>query len=87
MCKLGDLMRLVYHIDEGPQTRVKRILMTGYNHTRAGVIRREIRVKPNAPLREGEVVESQRRLVQPGSFQSRDDRAAESERHRTRIRT
>jgi outer membrane protein insertion porin family len=64
----GALMRLVYHIEEGPQTRVKRILITGYNHTRVGVIRREIRVKPDAPLREGEVVESQRRLYNLGVF-------------------
>jgi outer membrane protein insertion porin family len=64
----GALMRLVYHIEEGPQTRVRRILVTGYNHTRAGVIRREIRVKQNAPLREGEVVESQRRLYNLGVF-------------------
>jgi outer membrane protein assembly factor BamA len=64
----GPLMRLVYHIEEGPQTRVKRVLVTGYNHTRAGVIRREVRVKPDAPLREGEVVESQRRLYNLGVF-------------------
>jgi outer membrane protein insertion porin family len=64
----GALMRLSYHIDEGPQIRVKRILVTGYSHTRAGVIRREIRVKQNAPLREGEVVESQRRLYNLGVF-------------------
>jgi outer membrane protein insertion porin family len=64
----GALMRLSYHIDEGPQIHVKRILVTGYNHTRAGVIRREIRVKQNAPLREGEVVESQRRLYNLGVF-------------------
>jgi outer membrane protein assembly factor BamA len=32
------------------------------------VIRREIRVKPNAPLREGDVVESQRRLYNLGIF-------------------
>jgi len=64
----GALMRLVYHIEEGPQTRVRKILITGYNHTREGVIRREIRVKQNAPLREGEVVESQRRLYNLGVF-------------------
>jgi outer membrane protein insertion porin family len=64
----GTLMRLTYHIEEGPQTRVKRILMTGYNHTRAGVIRREIRVQRNEPLREGDVVESQRRLYNLGVF-------------------
>src|ERR1700687_891686 len=64
----GGFMRLVYRIEEGPQTRVRRILLTGYEHTRPGVIRREIRVKPEAPLREGEVVESQRRLYNLGVF-------------------
>jgi outer membrane protein insertion porin family len=64
----GDSVRLVYHIDEGPQTRVRRILVTGYEHTRPGVIRREIRVKQDAPLREGDVVESQRRLYNLGTF-------------------
>jgi outer membrane protein insertion porin family len=59
---------LVYQIEEGPQTRVRRILLTGYDHTRPGVIRREIRVQPQAPLREGEVVESQRRLYNLGVF-------------------
>jgi outer membrane protein assembly factor BamA len=61
-------VNLVYRIDEGPQIRVRRILLTGYDHTRPGVIRREIRVKPEAPLREGEVVESQRRLYNLGVF-------------------
>jgi outer membrane protein insertion porin family len=64
----ADPVKLVYRIDEGPQTRVRKILITGYAHTRAGVIRREIRVKPNAPLREGDVVESQRRLYNLGTF-------------------
>ncbi len=61
-------MKLVYHLEEGPQTRVRRILITGYNHTRAGVIRREIQMKPDAPLRQGEEVESQRRLYNLGVF-------------------
>jgi len=64
----GDFMRVVYRIEEGPQTRVRRILLTGYEHTRAKVIRREIRMKSEAPLREGEVVESQRRLYNLGVF-------------------
>src|SRR5580693_8121305 len=54
-------VRLVYHITEGPQTRVTRILLSGYTRTRTKVIQREIRVKPGAPLRQGDVVESQRR--------------------------
>ncbi|MHB8501209.1 MAG: BamA/OMP85 family outer membrane protein [Candidatus Acidiferrales bacterium] len=61
-------VRLVYHITEGPQTRVRRILLTGYVHTRTGVIRREIQVKPGEPLREGDVVDSQRRLYKLGIF-------------------
>lgn len=61
-------VRLVYRIVEGPQTRVRRILLTGYVHTRPKVIQREIRIKPGAPLREGDVVESQRRLYNLGIF-------------------
>ena len=61
-------VRLVYQITEGPQTRVRRILLTGYSRTRPGVIQREIRVKPGAPLREGDVVESQRHLYNLGIF-------------------
>jgi outer membrane protein insertion porin family len=61
-------VNLVYQIEEGPQTRVRRILLAGYDRTRPGVIRREIRVQPQAPLREGEVVESQRRLYNLGVF-------------------
>jgi outer membrane protein insertion porin family len=61
-------VNLVYRIEEGPQIRVRKILLTGYDHTRPGVIHREIRVKPEAPLREGEVVESQRRLYNLGVF-------------------
>jgi outer membrane protein assembly factor BamA len=61
-------VKLVYHITEGPQTRVRRILLSGYQRTRLGVIQREIRVKEGAPLREGDVVESQRRLYNLGIF-------------------
>lgn len=64
----GDLVRVVYQIEEGLQRRVKNVLLTGYAHTRPGVIRREVRVKPQEPLREGEVVESQRRLYNLGTF-------------------
>lgn len=61
-------VKLVYRIVEGPQTRVKRVFLTGYNHTRPKVIRRDVKVKPNAPLREGEVVESQQKLYNLGIF-------------------
>src|SRR5207245_884371 len=58
----ADAMRLVYRIQEGPQTRVRRVFISGYEHTRPGVIRREVHIKAQEPLREVDVVESQRRL-------------------------
>jgi outer membrane protein insertion porin family len=61
-------VQLVYHITEGPQTLVRRILLSGFKRTRTRVIQREIRVKPGAPLREGDVVDSQRRLYNLGVF-------------------
>src|SRR5215469_3639955 len=64
----ADEVRLVYHIQEGPQTRVRRVLISGYEHTRQGVIRREVRIKPQQPLRQSDVVESQRRLYNLGVF-------------------
>lgn len=64
----AEAVRLVYRIQEGPQTRVRRILIGGYRHTRPGVIHREVHIKVKEPLREGDVVESQRRLYNLGVF-------------------
>jgi len=64
----AEAVGLVYRIQEGPQTRVRRILLSGYVHTRPRVIQREIRIKANEPLREGDVVESQRHLYNLGVF-------------------
>jgi outer membrane protein assembly factor BamA len=61
-------VRLTYHIEEGPQTRVRRVLYSGYQHTRPFVLHREVQVKQNAPLRQGQVIESQRRLYNLGVF-------------------
>ena len=68
LAEQADAVRLVYHIQEGPQTRVRTILISGYEHTRPGLIRREVRIKPQEPLREGDVIESQRRLYNLGIF-------------------
>jgi len=64
----AEPMKLVYKIQEGAQIRVKRVFLTGYDHTRQRVIRREVKVKPGGPLREGEVVESQQKLYNLGIF-------------------
>ena len=64
----ADSVRLIYRIQEGPQIHVRRVLLTGYVHTRLSVIRREVQVKPSEPLREGQVVDTQRRLYNLGVF-------------------
>jgi outer membrane protein insertion porin family len=64
----AEPVQLVYKIEEGAQIRVRRVLLTGYVHTRRRVVRREVTVKPDAPLREGDVVESQQKLYNLGVF-------------------
>ena len=61
-------MRLTYHITEGPQVRVARVLLSGYEHTRPGVISREVGIRAGEPLSEGAVVETQRKLYNLGIF-------------------
>lgn len=64
----ANLVRLTYRIEEGRQVRVRRILYSGYKRTRLGVIRREVRLREGQPLRQGELVESQRELYNLGIF-------------------
>ena len=59
---------LTYHIEEGPPLRVASVLVDGYEHTRLGVIQREVQLQPGQPLSEGAVVETQRRLYDLGIF-------------------
>ncbi|MGB7846220.1 MAG: POTRA domain-containing protein [Candidatus Acidiferrum sp.] len=61
-------MRLIYKIHEGSQVIVRSVLLTGYNHTRPHVIHRVVKLQPNGPLREGDVVESQQKLYNLGIF-------------------
>ncbi len=61
-------VRLIYRITEGPQVGIARVLTGGYQHTRPGVIGREISFRAGEPLREGEVVDTQRRLYNLGIF-------------------
>jgi outer membrane protein insertion porin family len=59
---------LTYQIDEGPQVKVSGVFIGGYNKTRRGVIAREVKIKQGEPLREGDVIETQRRLYNLGIF-------------------
>ncbi len=61
-------VRLTYHIVESVRIEVTRVLITGYQFTRPGIISRQVKIKPNGPLRESDVVETQRRLYNLGVF-------------------
>jgi outer membrane protein insertion porin family len=61
-------VRLTYHITEGTRINVAKVLLTGYQYTRPGIIARQVTIQPEGPLREGDVVETQRRLYNLGVF-------------------
>jgi outer membrane protein insertion porin family len=61
-------VRLIYQITEGTQIDVSKVLLTGYQFTRPGIIAREVQIKEGGPLREGDVVETQRQLYNLGVF-------------------
>jgi len=64
----GPTVGLTYRITEGRQVLVARVLLSGYEHTRPGVISREVGIKAGEPLSEGAVVETQRKLYNLGVF-------------------
>jgi outer membrane protein insertion porin family len=67
----GDIpnsVGLVYHITEGGRIDVAKVLLTGYQFTRPGIIARQVQIEPDGPLREGDVVETQRRIYNLGVF-------------------
>jgi outer membrane protein assembly complex protein YaeT len=62
------LVNLTYRVTEGPQVRVGRVLLDGYENTRRERIAREVQVQPEGPLRQGDVIETQRKLYELGIF-------------------
>ncbi|MGC2333132.1 MAG: POTRA domain-containing protein [Candidatus Acidiferrales bacterium] len=61
-------MQLVYHITEGNRIDVAKVLLTGYQYTRPGIIARQVDIKPGGPLRESDVATTQRQLYNLGVF-------------------
>jgi outer membrane protein insertion porin family len=61
-----------FTIHEGEQFFVSQVFLSGLHYTRAGVARRELRVRPSAPLSQQEMLESQRRLYDLGLFNEVD---------------
>jgi outer membrane protein assembly complex protein YaeT len=60
--------RVMWTVQEGEQSRVDRVLITGNERTSASVIRRELRLQPGDPLSADGIADSQRRLSQLGLF-------------------
>lgn len=64
----SDGVDLVYTVTEGPQTIVDHVLVTGSTRTDPDLIRREITLRPGAPLGYDAIIESQQRLSALGLF-------------------
>jgi outer membrane protein insertion porin family len=61
-------MELTYHITEGSRIEVAKVLLTGYQYTRPGIIARQVVIKAGGPLRESDVATTQRQLYNLGVF-------------------
>jgi len=59
---------VVFQIDPAAQEKVRRVVVIGNEHTREGTIRRELVLRSGDPLRQSNVLESQRRLYDLGTF-------------------
>ena len=64
----NQVMNLTWAIREGPLTLVDHILISGNVHTSSELIRRELTLKPGAPLGDDAILESQQRLSALGLF-------------------
>jgi len=64
----GINLDVLWTIDEGEQTIVDQVLVTGNVRTSADLIRREIVLQPGKPLGDEAMMESQRRLAALGLF-------------------
>jgi outer membrane protein insertion porin family len=61
-------MDLIYHITEGSRIEVAKVLLTGYEYTRPGIIARQVEIKSGGPLRESDIATTQRQLYNLGVF-------------------
>jgi outer membrane protein insertion porin family len=61
-----------YKIEEGQRVYVDRVLVSGLEHTRPSIVDRDISLKPNDPLNQLSMLDSQRRLYDLGIFNQVD---------------
>jgi outer membrane protein assembly complex protein YaeT len=59
---------LQYQIEPGLQQKIQRVILIGNEHTRAGLVNRQLTIAPGQWLSQGQLLESQRRLYDLGVF-------------------
>ncbi len=59
-------MDLTFHVITGAEERIQRVVVLGRQRTRAGTISRELTLQPGSPLRQSDVLETQRQLYDLG---------------------
>ncbi len=59
---------LEFRAARGPQDRIQHIVVLGNEHTRLGLVNRELLIHDNEPISQSAVLESQRRLYSLGIF-------------------
>ena len=74
---------LVYHVTEGKQVEVSKVLLTGYQFTRPGILRRQVDIERGWPASRRRRGQDPAATLQPGSFQPGADRSAKSRWHRS----
>lgn len=65
-------MNVIYKISEGQQVFVDQVVITGLEYTKPYVVNRQMRIKPQEPLSQSQMVDSQRRLYDLGLFNQVD---------------
>lgn len=62
------LMNVEYRVNPGNKQMIERVLLLGNQHTRDGVVRRELTFRRDQPMNESALLESQRKLYDLGLF-------------------
>jgi outer membrane protein assembly complex protein YaeT len=64
----GSAMDLQYVLDEGEPESVRHIFVGGLEHTRVGIVNRQLQIQDGQPLSHSRLLETQRRLYDLGLF-------------------
>jgi outer membrane protein assembly complex protein YaeT len=64
----ADQVDVVFDVKTGPEERIGGVILLGNENTRPGTIRRELTFQPGEPLSQSQILESQRRLYDLGTF-------------------